>query len=218
MIKYNNNKIGSIILIILVLFLIQLFLLMLSLLQGIYKYFLISELDLVKRYGQKTWVIITGASSGQGKDFALEFAKRGFNILMIGSKRTIRTEKEIKEKYPMVETMIIYKDFRKAFENNFFDDISDAIQQKNGKISVLINNVGYRTAWKPFHEMPSELIRDTIATGTIVQSRLTQLVIPNFFIRKEHGFKSALVNITAQCLHPNYLFGITTGNEISVPY
>ena len=48
MIKYNNNKIGSIILIILVLFLIQLFLLMLSLLQGIYKYFLISELDLVK--------------------------------------------------------------------------------------------------------------------------------------------------------------------------
>jgi short-subunit dehydrogenase len=191
---------------------------MISLFQGIYKYFLISELDLSKRYGQKTWVIITGASSGQGKDFALEFAKRGFNILMIGSKRTINTEKEIKEKYPMVETMIIYKDFRKAFEDNFFDDISNAIKEKYGKISILINNVGYRTAWKPFHEMPSELIRDTIATGTIVQSRLTQLVIPNFLLRKEQGYKSALVNITAQCLHPNYLFGITTGNEISVPY
>jgi short-subunit dehydrogenase len=118
----------------------------------------------------------------------------------------------------MVETMIIYKDFRKAFEDNFFDDISNAIKEKYGKISILINNVGYRTAWKPFHEMPSELIRDTIATGTIVQSRLTQLVIPNFLLRKEQGYKSALVNITAQCLHPNYLFGITTGNEISVPY
>jgi hypothetical protein len=67
--------------------------------------------------------------------------------------------------------------------------------------------------------MPSHLINDTIATGTIVQIRLTQMVIPYFLDRKnKHNLKSSLVNITAQCLHPNFLFGITTSNEISVPY
>jgi len=194
------------------------FLIFIALLSGIYKYFLIYELDLPKRYGYNTWVVITGASSGQGKDFALEFAKRGFNILMIGSKRSNETAKEIKQKYPNIDTMIIYKDFRKAYEPDFFNDIRDAFALLDTKISVLINNVGYRTAWNPYHKMPSQLINDTIAAGTIVQSRLTHLIIPSFLKRKQIGFKSALINITAQCLNPNLLFGATMSNEISIPY
>jgi short-subunit dehydrogenase len=218
MIKSTNLLSNKVVLVILIIFFIQIFILFLALLKGIYKYFLISELDLAKRYGKNSWVIITGASSGQGKDFALEFAKRGFNILMIGSKRSVETEKEIKSLYPDVKTNIIIKDFRKAHESNFFDDIEQFINEKYGQVSILINNVGYRTAWNPYHEMPKELINDTIVTGTIVQSRLTQLVIPNFLERNKMGVRSALVNITAQCIHPNYLFGITTSNEISVPY
>ena len=81
----------------------------------------------------------------------------------------------------------------------------------------MINNVGHRVAWNPYHEMPHKLIRDSIATGTIVQSRLTQLLIPIFLKRKSVA-KSGLINITAQCLHPNFLFGLTISNEISVPY
>jgi 17beta-estradiol 17-dehydrogenase / very-long-chain 3-oxoacyl-CoA reductase len=167
------------------------------------------------------WIVITGASSGQGKDFAIEFASRGFNILMIGSKRTIETEKIIHSRYPNVKTLIIYKDFRKAFENDFFNDIQDTFNKLNTDIAILVNNVGFRTAWKPYHKMPSNLIKDTIATGTIIQSRLTQMVIPFFLERNKNinkNLKSCLINITAQCLHPNFLFGITTSNEISVPY
>jgi len=211
----------SIILIILIIFSVQVFLLLVSFLRGFYKYFLINELNLVKRYGSNMWVVITGASSGQGKDFAIEFASRGFNILMIGSKRTIETEKIIHSRYPNVKTLIIYKDFRKAFENDFFNDIHDTFNKLNTDIAILVNNVGFRTAWKPYHKMPSNLIKDTIATGTIIQSRLTQMVIPFFLERNKNinkNLKSCLINITAQCLHPNFLFGITTSNEISVPY
>ena len=121
----------SIILIILIIFSVQVFLLLVSFLRGFYKYFLINELNLVKRYGSNMWVVITGASSGQGKDFAIEFASRGFNILMIGSKRTIETEKIIHSRYPNVKTLIIYKDFRKAFENDFFNDIQDTFNKLN---------------------------------------------------------------------------------------
>jgi short-subunit dehydrogenase len=199
------------------LFLIEVALLLYQFSKAIYKYFIIKELNLIERYGPDTWVVITGASSGQGRDFALEFAKRGFNILMIGSKRSHNTAKEIKELYPKVKTKIIEKDFRKAHEDNFFDDIKISFNELGTRISILVNNVGYRTAWKPYHTMPSELIRDTIVTGTIVQSRLTQMVIP-FFLEREKEHKSALINITAQCLHPNFLFGIGLSNEISVPY
>jgi hypothetical protein len=89
---YENKMIKLFYYIAIILFSFQILLLLISLMQGIYKYFLISELDLAKRYGKNSWVAITAASSGQGRDFALEFAKRGFNILMIGSKRTIRSE------------------------------------------------------------------------------------------------------------------------------
>ena len=218
-VDFKINILDIVVLCIIAIFFVQVFFISLNLYRGIKKYFLVHELDLIKRYGKGTWVVITGASSGQGRDFALEFAQRGFNIMMIGSKRSYDTEKEINSQYPLIKTKVIVKDFRKAFQDDFFDDIITEFTAIGTDLGVLINNVGYRTAWKGYHEMPAELINDTIATGTIVQSRLTQLVIPYFIERKnKKNLKSGLVNITAQCLHPNFLFGVTTSNEISVPY
>ena len=197
---------------------IQLILLLIQFIFGIYKYFFIKELNLLERYGNHSWVIITGAGSGQGYDFAIEFAKRGFHILMIGSKRCKHTQDFIHTHYPNVKTKLIVKDFRKAFEDDFFKDIETKIKHIGLNNAILINNVGHRVAWKPYHQMNPKYIRDTIATGTIVQSRLTHMLIPYFLERHKKGIKSALINITAQCIHPNFLFGITMNNEISVPY
>jgi 17beta-estradiol 17-dehydrogenase / very-long-chain 3-oxoacyl-CoA reductase len=197
---------------------LQVILLFIQLFNGIYKYFFIKEIDLLERYGKNSWVIITGASSGQGYEFAIQFAKRDFNILMIGSKRCIETQTFINKHYPNVKTKIIIKDFRKAFEDDFFNDIETEITTIGLNNSLLINNVGYRVGWKPYHEMNPKYIRDTIATGTLVQSRLTHMLIPFFVNRNNIGMKSGLINITAQCMHPNFLFGMSCSNEISVPY
>ncbi len=35
------------------------------------------------RYGHNSWAIVTGASDGIGKEFALDLARRGFNIVLI---------------------------------------------------------------------------------------------------------------------------------------
>lgn len=199
-------------------FLIEMTLLTVNTIRAFKKYFCTRELKLLDRYGGPgTWAIITGASSGQGRDFALSLAKRGFNICMIGSHNTDKTAAEIATTYPTIKTKIIYKDFCCAFQDDFFDDIIQTINELDDKIGLLVNNVGHRVAWNPYHEMPHKLIRDSIATGTIVQSRLTQLIIPIFLKRKPTA-KSGLINITAQCLHPNFLFGLTISNEISVPY
>lgn len=197
---------------------LQFILLIIQLISGIYKYFCIKELNLLERYGKNSWVIITGASSGQGYDFAIALAKRGFHILMIGSKRCLNTQAFINTHYPNVKTKVIIKDFRKAFEDDFFNDIEKEVNTIGLNNAILINNVGYRVAWKPYHKMNPKYIRDTIATGTLVQSRLTHMLIPFFIQRHNIGVKSGLINITAQCIHPNFLFGISCSNEISVPY
>ena len=114
------------------------------------------EVDFTERYGKNTWACITGCSSGQGKQFALKLAERNFNILLIGRKGIYDVEKIIQNKYN-VKTKCILKDFCKSFENNFFDDIKLFIQSND--VSILINNVGHRTAWKPYHKCLKILLK-----------------------------------------------------------
>lgn len=217
-----NKWIKYIIIILLIILIIQISLLTISGLFGIHKYFFMKELNLSERYktenNKNPWVVITGASSGQGKNFAYEFAKRKFNLLLIGSNRTNNIKEELNKLYPNIEIKIIYKDFRKAYQDDFFEDIQKEFNRLNTDISILINNTAYRTGWFPHHKMDSKLIRDTISAKPFVQTHLTKMIIPIFLERKNKKLKSSLINISAQCMHPNYLLGITTKNEISVPY
>lgn len=202
--------------------------LLIVILQGIYKYYIVKELNLQERYGSNTYCVITGATSGQGRLLAEKFAMRGFNLLLIGSKKLVLVKTEIQKLYPNCKIEIIIKDFRKASEPDFFKDIEDKINELDTRISILINNIGYRTGWNPYHEMDFKLIVDTISAKAIVQSYLCRLVIPIFLKRKENKLtekqniskqkqiNSCLINISAQCINPNFLFGFS--NEISVPF
>lgn len=180
----------------------------------IHKHFILKGKNLEKLYGKNSWVIITGASSGQGKYFACEMAKRNFNLLLIGSKRTVNTIDIIKTINSNCLVEFIEKDFRKASEPTFFTDIEAKINTI-GNISGLINNVAYRTAWNPYHESPKQTINDSIIVGTIVQSQLTRIAIKNFLLRSNPSF---IINITAQCIFPTFGLGEILDNHISVPY
>ncbi len=179
------------------------------------KHFLVKELDIKNRYGAGSYVLITGPSSGQGKVFAYEFAKRGFNLILVGSERTKAVEESLKDKYKNIKIITIVKNFCNACDKDFFVDIEKAIISVGGNISFLVNNVGHRTAWNPFHEMPGDLIKNTIVVGTIVQSQLTRICLGHFVKRKK---KSCVINITAQCIFPTFGFGEGMDNHVTVPY
>jgi short-subunit dehydrogenase len=202
--------------IILVLILIQTVSVILYFINFLKKYFFTHEKNLVTVYGKDKWVLITGCSSGQGKQFALGFAKRNFNIILVGNQGIKETEREILDTYK-VKTICIICDFCKAYKKNFFKKIEKVLSHlpDNGELAVLVNNIGHRTAWNPYHEMPPEIIRNTIVCGTIVQSRLTQIAIQKFLTYK-NTHKRSIINITAMCLYANPMFGQT--GEISVPY
>jgi len=186
------------------------------LLKALYKHFLVREQNLSKRYGTGSYVIITGPSSGQGKHFAYEFAKRGFNLILIGSERTKSVTADLQNKYKNIQIITIVKNFCNATEPDFFEEIVEAINSVNGNISILVNNVGHRTAWDPYHEMPTELITNTIVVGTIIQSQLTRICLPYFLKRKKD--KNCVINITSQCIFPTFGFGQILDNHITVPY
>ena len=198
--------------IIIILLLIQLLLIIRYSTNFIYRNFLIKEQDLECIYGKNTWVLITGCSSGQGKLMAIEFAKRNFNIILMGRKNIKNVEQLIRAKY-QVKTIALVTDFCKAYRKKYFDRIKNRLDTVPGELSILVNNIGHRTAWNPYHSMPAQKINDTIICGTIVQARLTQLAIQYFVKRNK---KSCIINITAMCSYSNFWFGLTS--EISVPY
>lgn len=174
------------------------------------------------------WVVITGGSSGQGREFAIQFAHQGFGIVLIGSQRSHATAELVRAKG--VPCKVIVKDLGRAFEPGFFEDIRTVLEPLD--CAILVNNVGHRTGWMPFHESPERSLDETIACGTIVQTRMTHMVLPKLLKRLDTGSssssspssppstRSAILFITAQCMHPNTGFAVPgfIDNAISVPY
>lgn len=179
---------------------------------------LTKERDLRALYGDSAWVLITGCGSGQGRRFAIEFAKRGFNLILTGRASVHRTHAYIEKKWPGVKVKTLILDFCKAAEPDFFQPIEDVladIQKSGEQLGILVNNVGHRVAWKPYHTMPPELILNSIVCGTIVQSRLTQIALRHFLLRPTM-YRSLIINVTANCYYSNFWFG--KSNHISLPY
>jgi short-subunit dehydrogenase len=163
--------------------------------------FTMQEKNLIKIYGEKTWIVITGASSGQGKCFALEFAAKGFNILMIGSEGCIDVQTIINKKFPTVQTEVIIKDFSLSYEGDFFDSIEESISNKD--VCGLISNIGKRFAFKPYHKTPKDIITQVISAKAITQCHMIKIAITAFLKRQQ---KSFIIVISALCVHEPSIF------------
>ena len=177
------------------------------------KYCLTKPLNLSKRYGLGSYAIITGASKGQGRQFALQLANRGFNLVLIGSENTQEVIGWLQSKYPKIKLILITKNFGNSFQSNFFNQIEEVINKLGDRIKILVNNVGYRTGSLHYEDMTLDEIKKCISVGTLVQSYLIKLVLPIFKKKKGH---SAIINITAQCLHSTD--GLALDPAITLPH
>lgn len=131
----------------------------------------------------KKVVLITGASSGMGKDFALELLKNGHIVYGLARR---------------IENM---NDIVKAGGKAIAMDVTDEEQMQNavnhivkeqGKIDVLINNAGY-AIYGTVEEVPIDLARKQFEVNIFGLASLTQKIIP-YMREKKSG---TIINISS---------------------
>jgi len=140
-------------------------------------------------------ILITGASSGLGKDTAKLFQSKGWNI--IATMRTPESDIELTQLDNVLVTKLDVLDLR-SIENAVADGLS-----KFGKIDVLVNNAGYG-AYDPFESCPREKIVRQFNTNVIGLLDVTKVLIPHFRENKS----GVIINISLGSLYQGTKFAV----------
>jgi len=85
-------------------------------------------------------VLITGASSGIGKETAIQFAKLGANIILVARRKDKLEQVENELKKFHVSTLVCQCDVSKKDQ---VEQMSKAVLEKFDSVDILINNAGF---------------------------------------------------------------------------
>ncbi|MBI9034826.1 MAG: SDR family oxidoreductase [Bacteroidales bacterium] len=124
--------------------------------------------------------LITGASSGIGKDLAIIHASKGGDLILVARReeKLKDLQTEITEKYK-VKVELIMKDLANPKAAR---ELYDEILSKGIAIDYLINNAGFGGQGF-FHERDWEAERDMINLNVMTLTELTHLFLPQMIER-----------------------------------
>ena len=128
-------------------------------------------------------VLVTGASSGMGKDFAQRLLKDGMTVY--AAARSVDKMQDLAQAGAKVIAMDITKDA----------DIVAAVEQikaETGGVDVLINNAGYGQ-YGPMEDTPIDTARYQFEVNLFGLARLTQLMLPAMRSKKS----GLIINISS---------------------
>ena len=128
--------------------------------------------------------MVTGASDGLGKEFALQLARADFNILLVSrtASKLDTLSNEITTKFPSVQTKTLAMDFARNDDSDYekLKELVDGLD-----VSVLVNNVGKsHSIPTPFALTPEDEMTDIVTINCLGTLRATQLVVPGMMQRK----------------------------------
>lgn len=128
----------------------------------------------------KNVALITGASSGIGKEFARIHAERKGDLVIIArnEERLNELKNELESKY-QVQVKVIAKDLS---QENAPQEIHDEIKSEGIKVEYLINNAGFGGRGK-FHEQDWNKSRSMMQVNMVSLAALTHLFLPEFIVR-----------------------------------
>lgn len=127
--------------------------------------------------------LITGASSGIGKEFAKIHAKTGGNLVIVArSKDKLLALKEALEKEYKIHVSVIEKDLT---EKDAAKEVFNFVKYSKIEIDYLINNAGFGGIGK-FHERKLEEDLNMIQLNVVALTALTRLFLPTF-VEKNSG-------------------------------
>lgn len=156
-----------------------------------YKTFLRPGKDL-KKFGK--WAIVTGATDGIGKAYAMALAKKGVSVILIS--RTEDKLKQVKDEidakgYNGVEVKYVVCDYSQ-FDDKAKEHVKKSIAGL--EIGILINNVGVSYRYPMyFHELSDSEVAALVEMNVNSTTWMTRFVIHGMVERK----KGAIVNISS---------------------
>ena len=121
--------------------------------------------------------LITGASSGIGRDMAFEFADRGYDLILVARSfdRLKEAKNEIIKKYDKCNVLIMKCDVSNVESvKNLYNDV----RKEFVNIDVLVNNAGFGDCGK-FYETDLEKDISMINTNILGLHVLTKLFLQN---------------------------------------
>lgn len=129
-------------------------------------------------------ILITGASSGIGRETAKFFQSKGWNV--IATMRNPEKETELNNLENVFVTKLDVLDL-----NSIHEAISNGIQIF-GSIDVLLNNAGYG-AYGPLESFPREKILRQFNTNVIGLLDVTKAILPHFREKR----KGIIMNVSS---------------------
>lgn len=128
-------------------------------------------------------VLITGASSGVGREISLLFASEGAKVVAVARSKG-KLEKLEKEASNLSGEISPFEaDITEDKNINF---IVDFIMDKYNKIDILVNNVGIMDDFSPIGELEDEQFNKILDVNFISPMKLTRKIIP-IMLNQEEG-------------------------------
>jgi len=131
----------------------------------------------------KKVIVITGSTRGIGHGLALEFLKRGHQVVINGRKATAISQCIKEFESQNFEALGVPGDVRK--EHTFHSIVEEAMV-RFGKIDIWINNAGIPQSHKLFYELESKEIEQLISVNVSSLMVGTQVAI-RFFKQQGQG-------------------------------
>jgi short-subunit dehydrogenase len=130
---------------------------------------------------QRRTALITGASSGIGKELTALFAQDGYDIVLISRRESVlRAMAQDLAARHGIRALVLTEDLR---HGGVPADIYDALAAQSITIDVLVNNAGVGV-FGAFHETEAEADLDLLRVNLQAAVHLTKLFLPDMVARK----------------------------------
>lgn len=130
-------------------------------------------------------VLVTGASSGIGREFAVQLAARAGTLVLVARRtellETLRDS--LVGKHPKLRVVVLSADLS---DERDVDRVADEAQQQAGPVDVLINNAGLGDQ-ALFDRADRQRTEQLLRTNVLAVVRLTAALVPSMVARGRGG-------------------------------